>query len=259
MISLNSRIYDVKTLFISENIVIIKVNKGRINFILGTMYISPLKDINLVLNSLKEHLFSIQQNFINTPFFLCGDFNSRIANENYLIDENLIFNENISTDRSSLDLTLNTRGKVLVDFMENAGFYVVNGRTTDDTPAQYTHVSALGSSVIDLVWVNEKGLELIDNLKVCMMSVHSDHFPVILTLKNFDNDEYLDSSITYVKWREDLLHDYLEVMECSSQIFLINSDVDSLNNNIENAITAAAKQIGMIKKLKNNSSKQRPW
>ena len=73
------------------------------------------------------------------------DCNSQISEKNNFIEENILFNSNITCDRYSLDNNLNIRGKILLDFMSNSGFYVINGRSNSDTPAQYTHISSLGS------------------------------------------------------------------------------------------------------------------
>ena len=226
----------------------IKINKNNFNFIMGIIYISPTTNIEDVLNILKDQLCSIQQNFINYSIILCGDFNSRIASINNTIDENILFNFRISCDRFSHDLVLNTRGKILLDFMESSGFYVINGRSPSDSPAQYTHVSSLGKSVIDLIWVNDIALDYIDDLKVVLTPVHSDHFPLILTLQHNDTKNIAVNTKTLFKWREDLSPEYSECMAFSTMVANVNLDVQNLNNNIEFCMSNVASQIGMIKR-----------
>ncbi|CAA2977265.1 Hypothetical predicted protein, partial [Olea europaea subsp. europaea] len=58
-----------------------------------------------------------------------GDFNGRIGNQNCLIEE-LAEELGILAQRHSLDV----KEDLLLEFMEDYGLLVLNGRVCDDTP-----------------------------------------------------------------------------------------------------------------------------
>ena len=100
---------------------------------------------------------------------------------------------------------------MLVEFMEDMGFNVMNGRTNSDSPAQFTYIGGRGCSVIDLIWVNNIALNKIEDLRVYASPVHSDHFPVILSLKNVEKKVDVAKK-PFVKWRNQYECNYIEVM-----------------------------------------------
>ena len=130
--------------------------------------------------------------------------------------------------------------------MESAGFHVINGRSLSDCPAQYTHISCIGNSVIDLIWVNDTSLEYIDDLKVFTIPVHSDHFPIILSLKINSLNPILNNQKSNLKWKNYALNSYIDFMSQLTQVANLSSDVNELNANFESAVNNVACQIGMV-------------
>ena len=105
---------------------------------------------------------------------LCGDFNARTASEpdfivnddnsysptyNYPIDRNLL-------KRSSPDITLDTRGKDLLDLCISHQIRVLNGRVLGDMLGHYTCYTPNGASVVDYVMVSEGILDQVLYFKV---------------------------------------------------------------------------------------------
>ena len=61
--------------------------------------------------------------------------------------------------------------------MENEGFNILNGKVKRDYPANYSNLSNIGKSVIDLVWVHGAALDLVTDLYVLTTPVRSNNFP----------------------------------------------------------------------------------
>lgn len=114
-------------------------------------------------------------------FIIIGDINARIANKQE-VDGNLIDDCNrISRVRNSKDTILNSNGKKYLEFCDNNGQIVLNGRSVSDKDGEYSFISSVGSSVIDLCSVSVNCLEYVRDFKVCSY-VGSDHLPIQLDL-----------------------------------------------------------------------------
>ena len=59
-------------------------------------------------------------------------------------------------------------GKFFTSFFESNGFFLLNGRTKNDYPAQFTYHETAGVSVIDLVWCNLECSEFIADFRVLL-------------------------------------------------------------------------------------------
>lgn len=70
--------------------------------------------------------------------------------------------------------------------METCGFCVLNGRTANDKPANFTFINKNGKSVIDLILINLVGFEFKKDCTVEDFIVSTAHLPVTLTLKNIN-------------------------------------------------------------------------
>ena len=76
------------------------------------------------------------------PFYLCGDWNSRVANiEDYIQGIDLL------PERNVVDFTPNSYGELFCDFLSNINCCILNGRNFINN--DYTFVSTRGSSVVD--------------------------------------------------------------------------------------------------------------
>ncbi|XP_023215533.1 uncharacterized protein LOC111618268 [Centruroides sculpturatus] len=141
--------------------------------------------------------------------FLIGDFNARIGVE--LQEWIYESNENIDQDwmlRSSKDTVLNNRGKLVLDFCEEAGYIVLNGRGSSISKGYYTYVSDIGSSVIDLALVKLNRLSIVTSFSV-LDKVYSNHFPISVVLDCKSKKEIRKSFKKYkskserIFWREE--------------------------------------------------------
>ena len=125
----------------------------------------------IALENLSEHLAIVEHEYPTLPLIVSGDFNARISNLNTIDGQALQLNSDNFYYRESLDMTFNSRGNTLMQFMDERGLFVLNGRVLGDFPAQYTYVSNVGKSVIDLVWGNKAALDLTVDFEVLTIPV----------------------------------------------------------------------------------------
>ena len=85
--------------------------------------------------------------------FICGDFNSRIGD---MSD----FNKGIDVvpNRNIVDFTCNDYGSVMIDFLINSNFCVLNGRNC--TNNDFTCVRPQGTSVVDYCLISHSNLDM---------------------------------------------------------------------------------------------------
>ncbi|KAF5283062.1 hypothetical protein FQR65_LT14079 [Abscondita terminalis] len=192
--------------------------------------------------------------------------NSRVA-EHGDIPEELLENSNLHLTRRSLDKTVNARGRSILEFMNINSICLLNGRTPKDRPAQFTHSSRIGNSVIDLVWVNNPFLSLVNNLYVNTVVTMSDHFPINLTLNltiqqnTNKNNKIRPSSSNTIKWDRSMSLQYKFSMQCSKRARFIE-DIQLSFENFCSAIKETAVALNLIYKKKSFARYNRfnaPW
>ena len=146
--------FDYKVLEIAPWWIICLISWKHYKFVVCSVYFKPsfvVNEFKYLLETLKKCLTGILDKFNCIPFIIGGDFNSRISDLN-LIPVDVLEGANLFESRLSSDIVINSRGKYLLDLMSINSLSVVNGRSPGDWPGQFTHISSLGNSVIDLVW-----------------------------------------------------------------------------------------------------------
>jgi len=103
-----------------------------------------------------------------------GDFNIRTGELGNI--------EEAGIARRSKDKTVGNGGRNLIDWVQNKGWYVLNGTCRGDWEGEYTYVGARGSTVIDYVIVNERAYNSVLDFKI-EDRVDSDHVPLRLSMK----------------------------------------------------------------------------
>ena len=206
------------------------------------MYFNPTVNLNSSLAELNENLNTLSNMYPNDMILVGGDFNCRVSNQNEIDNELILKFSRLSKHRYSVDTILNSRGKQLIESMENNGMILLNGRALSDNPAQFTHISPLGSSVIDLAWINIANITEIYDLEVLEIITHSDHFPVKVTLNTTIK---MSKSKSGIKWKKDLHEWYSDEMFNSYKIKVTDQNVNKLAKNLEQAICETAERIGM--------------
>ena len=115
-------------------------------------------------------------------------------------------------------------------------------------------MSNIGKSVIDLVWVNESALELVENFNVAMLPVQSDHFPVTLNLILRDSKFDFQAEKIILRWNPKRFNIFYDNMLFSPNVSKITDNINLMHENLINTIRSVAQQAGMIVGGKNKKS-----
>ena len=106
-----------------------------------------------------SHLLCLVYYLEADAVYICGDFNSRIADkEDCLVSDGM-------PPRIAKDLTLNKHGDTFINFIKDSKCCIVNGRVTplnDD----FTSISPKGKAVVDYIMVSQDCLNLCTEFQV---------------------------------------------------------------------------------------------
>uniref|UniRef100_A0A6P7HGP3 Uncharacterized protein LOC114348469 n=1 Tax=Diabrotica virgifera virgifera TaxID=50390 RepID=A0A6P7HGP3_DIAVI len=151
-------------------------------------------------------------------------------------------------------MVVNAKGRNIIDFMNTNSFCLLNGRTESDTPAQFTHISKAGNSVIDLAFIQNSAIPIIQDLCVMNHNSPSDHFGILVTcVSDFFRESRFKKALpiqkkTIYQWNTDLAFFYKISMQHSNKTSLsINIDAQELYNNLMSAIKETASQLQLCK------------
>lgn len=212
---------------------------------------------------MNESIQEIACKFPTSPIFVGGDFNARVGNLNQLPKELNLSNNSLRIDRHTLDSNVTRNGKILVEYMEDNDFILLNGKVKNDCPAQYTYVSGLGASVIDLIWCNENSIENIVNFRVSDIPTRSDHLPLLLTLKVGLDIPKTNNSISKLVWREDCLSEYHSLTKekfLSSLNNLMINEVNEIYEFLIHLIHTTAMEMEMVRTYNPSEVRRgKPW
>lgn len=211
-----------------------KITVNNIKIIVCSLYFSPCKCIDTILEMFQTAINEIKTKELNSYDILLvgGDANCRVGISDDAPPE-LFDNSNLFATRKSLDKTLNPRGKKILQFMYENGFVLLNGRSFNDCPGNWTSSSKNGTSIVDLAWCDSLCTHFIHDFKVLQNKSGSDHFPIIVTLTvekvTCDISEsmpvkYNNNALKY-KWNPNL-----EDMFASKMNALLSSDFDFETN-----------------------------
>jgi len=110
-----------------------------------------------------------------------GDFNVRTGELGGIGEAGMM--------RRSKDKTIGNGGRNFIEWVQEKGWYVMNGMIGNDWDGEYTYVGARGCTVIDYIIVNERAYDKVLDFKI-KNRVDSDHMPLCLKLrKQEDMDE----------------------------------------------------------------------
>ncbi|CAG5084824.1 Similar to LINE-1 reverse transcriptase homolog (Nycticebus coucang) [Cotesia congregata] len=257
--SVESAIIDVSCWWI-----FIRIKLPELNLIIGTFYLQPNFNFKPVLEQLHVALNTSLAPFKNGPLILGGDFNARMGGLDINTPPELLLGTNLSPGRSSLDCSHTAKGKMLLDFMQENGFLLLNGRTPGDLCGNLTFCGSMGTSIIDLIWSNFEAARLVNNLQIKDQSYDSDHYPLLLSLK-LKNDTIAQhiQTRTKLKWDPNNSEVFKSELTNSHRICIDfdKSDLNSLAKNLEEAISDAANTTKMTKNPINPTRcfPRKPW
>lgn len=229
----------------------IKINK--LFLIIGTIYLPPLCDIETCLEQLHFILVKIHNKFPEGYIVLYGDFNCRVGNLNTLEDD-VFENTSLYGLRTVMDSYINRRGKLLAELMETLGFFLCNGRSITDRPANFTYVSKIGKSTIDLVWINEPLFTTFYDMSVTPLSPVFDHLlctvtfmfsdPALSKVKN--KKENTCNLVRHIKWDSSRVPSFQFFLTRSDRIYFNSKDNTSLYNNFVECMHESLTNSGLL-------------
>lgn len=230
-----------------ENYIFSKLTTDNFEIIIGLVYFSPKINFVEELGKLTETFQDIICKFPNTSIIVGGDFNARVGSLNQLPEEFDLCNNFLRIDRHTLDPTTTRNGKILIECMEQNDLILLNGRSKNDCPAQFTFMNSLGTSVIDLVWCNQNCIEKIVNFKVNDVPTRSDHLPLVIALKTGLNISKNNNKVSKLVWKDDCFLDYQALF--NEQLLKRSTSID-IDENYEiliESIYATANQLEMVR------------
>ncbi len=194
------------------------------------------------------------------PFYICGDFNSRIGN---MVD--FIEGVDVVPQRNVIDFTRNMYGEKFLEFLISANCCVLNGRQGICAKDDFTSVSTKGLSVVDFCIVPHENLDIYSEFKVHrareMMQEHN-CVPEVDPSKSIPDHSLLSWSIececlvydrtdmtrvgnimtkSFTKWSRDVPGDFMnseqalkEINEAIARLEIIQNDQDEIDEVYEN-------------------------
>lgn len=258
----NLRLYTATVISILNNQIFVKftVISNNFCFILGLIYIAPDKCLESFLDDFNCNINKFFSDFPNTPLFVGGDFNSRVADLNQLDHDSFQFSNSVFSKRVSLDKMLNSRAKPLVNNLELNDLILLNGRCLGDVPANFTFLGPNGASVIDLAWCSTGALPFIQGLQVLQLATLSDHFPLVLdisfVLGNISNVKSLK-----FQFNNEKANLFSCCMANKKEVANTNCDINGLNSTLILTIKDVASSLEMCTFSVNNNNfvKNKPW
>ncbi|XP_011684741.1 PREDICTED: uncharacterized protein LOC105448076 [Wasmannia auropunctata] len=122
-------------------------------------------------------------------------------------------------ERFSKDKVIGNGGKEFIEWVEERGWKILNGKTEGDWEGEYTYVCARGSTVIDYVIVNEESENCIKKFKIGER-VDSDHLPLEVEIRmeeeesreegKISEDEEEEEEMEVIIWNKEVIKSYNE-------------------------------------------------
>lgn len=225
-------------------------------FILGTIYIRPQADLKTALDLLQDSLDQTRDRYRGMPVILGGDFNARVGSAGENLSD-ILEDTCLLPSCHLLDPPCPPKGDILANFMSDNGFILLNGRTVNDHPGQYTFVGHQGKSTIDLVYINFECTNFILDLIVLPHVSLSDHLPVCLKIAlptpahmNEQLTGHHLRTLTRLRWDGTQLDTYAEAID--TQLRLTSEQANqcpssvALNEELSLVIRNSATQSGML-------------
>jgi len=185
------------------------IREGRDKWVVITIYNGgEWRDLERKLQEEIEEIEGKEESTI----IIGGDFNIRTGE--------LGCNPEGKEDRKSRDKTIGNGGRNLMWWMQEKGWYVMNGTTKGDWRGEFTYVGARGSSVIDYIFVNETAHDRVLSFKIDDR-VDSDHMPLCLKIKKREEEEREEAgeeeertrTKEKIIWNEEAKKKYQEITE----------------------------------------------
>ena len=115
------------------------------SFVIFSCYLPPQESAWSDATNFYAHLMTKLHEFNCYDIFICGDFNARIGNLADYIDR-----VDDLPSRKVIDNEKNSHGNMLIEFLKDTQYCVINGRLTPEKD-NFTFVCTRGLSVVDYI------------------------------------------------------------------------------------------------------------
>jgi len=192
-------------------------------------------------------------------FCILGDFNAHTGTDQ-IFDEQLFENfHQVHHARNSKDNRIDSKGRKLIDLLNNIGGVLLNGRHIGDKEGVFTYCGGGGCSVIDYAACSFDLLNLVNEFFIPSKEF-SDHMPLIVTFSIPISE--LDCSISSalpkkLKWNDAFRDKYAsDLIQCSGFDYIygegsIDEKVDILLEKINSAAP--------VSRIANRFTPKNPW
>lgn len=154
---------------------------NEVNMYIVPVYFNPNKWEEDFLEFSDWIIQSRLQNMI-----IIGDMNVRIADAQPIDESISIDNPILARVRKSKDSKIDRRGRKLLDFCDDMGGIILNGRSLSDHAGEFTFVGSMGQSVNDICIATLGIVSSIKDFEV-VTQTFSDHLPISIVLSNTVN------------------------------------------------------------------------
>ena len=169
--------------------------------------------------------------------------------------------ESESFRRESKHKQVDQEGRILLEILGEAGWFICNRNLEGDTEGEITFVG-IGETVIDYILAEEGIRRMLDRMEVGN-AIGSDHFPVVATLKcgkwrreRRRKEGVAGKRAKMGKWGVEKLREYMERMEEEE---VGNEDGGGVDNLLSKMITRTEKIVEEIRPKEEETGVKRGW
>jgi len=231
--------------------------RSKYNVIIATVYIPPGDKHDKLLEDVFCCIDAVQS---TEDIIIGGDFNARTASEQIIPVD---LNPSLNQQRSSMDVNLSPRGKLLLGLLEINSFVMCNGRTESDIQGNPTFINRNGSSVVDYIITDPTMALKIEDFKV-ENAAASDHQPITISVhlplltQTMSTDPIPTNTKTFLKWNPLKSIDFKAAMH-KLTVPDPNAPVDTQYEDFTNAIIHAANATGLLHRTRNKIVANQPY
>lgn len=215
---------------------------------------------------IKDQIGELKDNLKMHPFgetIIIGDFNCRLGADLGGVDKEIPFNYLLNRSRKSRDDTESSRGKQLAKMIAEEGLIIINGRTKSDPHGDFTFVSAIGRSLVDLVLCTLPLSNRVIDGGFYPLHSNSDHFPVYILIESQQPDPFpatCDLTPPTLRWKPELKIHFNANVQDRLYSSLNYSQYNSCSSElVTSSIWASASDLNLKRNVFKPRSESNPW
>ena len=203
----------------------VKFLNNESSFCVCVCYLPPdvstrLNDAEQFYTRLTDQVYQYQ-NLGNV--FICGDFNSRCGEASDYVE-----GVDDVRERDVIDVTMNHYGDLLLNFLIDCNFCMINGRVKGKN--DFTHVSHRGRSVVDYVLVPHEQLRDVTSMNISLMTETIERFDLAACDRIPDHSLLIWESEVFASLSENIAGVDQNNSSSRKRFNVLNIPSDFLNN-----------------------------